>query len=304
MDWHVDERKKYLKSLGHTKPKKNQLNCLYYIAKEKKLKTSKYMKKNDLIEKILEYEENQKNTINNNNCRYKRLLYKNSNILKYYGELNDKNKFNGFGTYYYKNGNIACTGEWKNNKLNGKAKAYNEDNKLIYDGEWLDHKCKGKGKEYKDNKLIYDGEWLEHKYNGKGNKYLNGEKIYSGFWMDNKRYGDGKEYLNGKKIYSGFWFNNKRHGYGYEYNNNKFLKSGIWFDGVFQNVNYNFNKPSCYTKKDDIKYPDDVMKFIHSKKKTKKEKYKLLLKYHQDKNKNNKLCTQISQKLNDLIIDR
>lgn len=57
------------------------------------------------------------------------------NHLSYSGEVKDGEE-NGYGTWYYENGQAEYEGEIKNGKPHGKGSRYGEDGQLIYSGEW------------------------------------------------------------------------------------------------------------------------------------------------------------------------
>jgi hypothetical protein len=71
----IEERRIELNTLGHTKPKKNSENCLYYLADKYKIK-KKSLKKKELIEIIIkhEIEHNIQFDININNQYTERIL--------------------------------------------------------------------------------------------------------------------------------------------------------------------------------------------------------------------------------------
>jgi len=61
------------------------------------------------------------------------LFYDNGNIQYKGNFMNDS--FDGFGNYYYKNGNIYI-GNMTKNKRNGEGVLYNKNNNIIYSGLW------------------------------------------------------------------------------------------------------------------------------------------------------------------------
>jgi hypothetical protein len=78
----------------------------------------------------------------------------------YKGEFKD-NKFNGKGTYYYKDGSVY-TGDWSENKKNG------EGTLIFADGD------------------KYTGRFRDDKFNGRGTYITADGKVTSGSWVNNE----------------------------------------------------------------------------------------------------------------------
>ena len=78
---------------------------------------------------------------------------------------------------YYKNGDLKYEGELKNGKLNGYGTQYFKDGQ-IYVGEFKNNKKHGFGIEYYINDDKYDGEWRNNSFNGKGIYYCNIDNSY------------------------------------------------------------------------------------------------------------------------------
>ena len=106
--------------------------------------------------------------------------YYNTGGLKFKGQYNNGNKWNGEGydtlnnivyelkdgkgliKEYYKNGNLIFEGEYLKGEKNGKGKEYEcFGGILLFEGEYLNGKRNGKGKGYYDNGIIkFDGIYL------------------------------------------------------------------------------------------------------------------------------------------------
>lgn len=136
-----------------------------------------------------------------------RKQYYSDGTLKYDGEIKN-NLPDGFGIYYYKNGDI-------------------------YKGRFVKNKKSGKGElEYKNGDL-YSGEFSNDQKNGKGvYTWANGEK-YNGDWKEDMINGQGTYKFKNGDEYSGAWFNNKMHGEGIY---TPF--DGISIDGTWENNHY------------------------------------------------------------------
>ena len=103
----------------------------------------------------------------------------------YEGEFLD-GVYDGRGTYFWKNGNIKFTGNWKNNMRHGKGKIY-ENNSLIFNGVWKNNLKNGIGQKYNKGNLIFDGIWKDDNKHGYGKEYDEVENLINeGIWEKNK----------------------------------------------------------------------------------------------------------------------
>ena len=184
--------------------------------------------------------------------------------IKYYGELEKKNKIRqGRGIQTWKYGK-KYIGYFENDKACGKGKIFFE-NGDIYDGEMSNNEPNGKGIFINKNGEKYEGLFKNGKKDGKGKEKYNDGSKYIGYfkndlkngkgefiWADGSKYngefknneinGKGKYISIDKKEYNGEWLNNKFHGLGTftwpdgrkyigEYKND--LKDGY---GIFENI--------------------------------------------------------------------
>jgi hypothetical protein len=92
---------------------------------------------------------------------YKRVFYPNTNKLRYEGELIDGKILNGYGTFYFENGN-KYIGQFKVNKMDGNGTLYLK-NKDKYIGEFKNGKKNGKGIYVFSNGIKLEGEWKKDK---------------------------------------------------------------------------------------------------------------------------------------------
>jgi hypothetical protein len=157
---------------------------------------------------------------------------------------------NGFGTYYYGDGKMVYTGNFKGGRKNGQGELIFKG-EYKYVGEWKDGRRSGKGVAYYDNGWIYDGFWLNDTYSGQGKLVTGGSangiregEFKDGYLISGKdiSWGETKEgnfvdtYLNGKGTiyysngdrYVGFFKKGSKTGKGTIY-----YKNGDKYEGAF-----------------------------------------------------------------------
>ena len=98
------------------------------------------------------------------------------NHIIYYGEIKNNNKKDGYGIFYYSNGDIEYEGQWKDDKVDGYG-IYYCSNGNKYEGQLKDDKSDGYGILYYSNgDIAYEGQWKDDKFDGYGiYYYLNGK---------------------------------------------------------------------------------------------------------------------------------
>ena len=181
--------------------------------------------------------------------RWKKITYNQGG--EYEGELKG-NKRNGFGYYFFSNGDIYC-GYWKNDQKEGKGSFFYADGKQ-YAGEFKNDKRNGKGILFLTDGSFLNGDWKDDQlcgkagcYNAKDNTAYRGDVVngvrngfgclsynkdgaeYIGQWKNGKRCGKGY-YLDNNFEYFGEWENDQPHGKGKAY-----LKDGSLFIGTMKN---------------------------------------------------------------------
>lgn len=176
------------------------------------------------------------------------LLYDGKYMI-YEGNLNENDKFNGYGILYYTPkiiekfkkgviGKIKYEGEFKNGFYNGEGKSYYENGNIKLRGEF-NNGVFIRGIEYYTNgKINVDSRInckIENsKYTGYIKKYNNdGTIIYEGDVVDHMYDGYGILYYpSGNLQYIGEWLNHAYHGYGTFYDD---ASNGIIYKGEFKN---------------------------------------------------------------------
>ena len=171
--------------------------------KDKKLKSSSNIMKNNLDKKLLELgsfiskdeynsfiSQNIHNYIQQNKLNYEKyispnittlstnpLKFKNNNI--YYGNWSTNGQMEGYGIYYLSNSNIITEGIWNNgNNIFGRIFFQNGD---IYEGEIKNSLPNGKGKMmFISNKESYKGDFKMGEISGEGTYIFSDNTEYNG----------------------------------------------------------------------------------------------------------------------------
>ncbi|MBR5250975.1 MAG: hypothetical protein IKV38_03045 [Clostridia bacterium] len=169
---------------------------------------------------------------------------------KYVGDYKN-NLRSGYGTYYWKDG-TKYVGLWENDLKHGLGThSFTDGSK--YRGEWYNDNKDGKGTYYYANGDKYVGEWKNDKKNGQGTYYYFDGSKYIGDWKDNERTGYGK-YIYFKNTYDeGEYLANKRHGKVKTFTLNKLLNEGEYKndqkDGEFIEYYFDNTKQECVYSK-------------------------------------------------------
>lgn len=89
--------------------------------------------------------------------------------IRYIGDFNCNDLFEGFGIYYNQVGNKIYEGFWKNGLMDGKGIFYYKG-LILHQGDWKEGKKHGNGIRYYKNSSVvqYDGEWRDGKKHGHG----------------------------------------------------------------------------------------------------------------------------------------
>lgn len=184
----------------------------------------------------------------------------------YVGEFINGRK-EGFGRYYFKNGNIY-NGQWHENHMHGKGSmkfksgdfyegawyhdqrhgkgVYKYADGSVYEGEFANGIVQGHGQMMKDD-LSYTGDWLKGLKNGQGYLVISGPdqyEEYRGEFLLGKYHGKGywKHEKDGiTTIYNGNWRDGRRYGEGTYSINGREVK-GVWLE------NECTGKGTCTTK--------------------------------------------------------
>ena len=120
---------------------------------------------------------------------------KSADGTKYEGDWK-KSKRHGRGTLWVKRNKKSVkqyAGEWVADKMEGFG-FYYYDNGDVYRGNWLQNKRSGNGLMEYANGDVFDGEWLNDVRQGPGTLYLENGNIYDGHWMNDMKEGPGRFY--------------------------------------------------------------------------------------------------------------
>lgn len=159
-------------------------------------------------------------TINYNNGYYK-------------GEVDERGRRHGEGTYYWGDGSFI-RGKWYEDKaVSGK---YVWPNGTYYEGTVEDNGKKisvtGKGTTYFKSGAIYEGYHRDSFEDGKGTMYYTDGAVYKGHWEKGNFYGNGKLTFYEGICYIGFFdFRDNK----LEFRGKKIMPSGSYYEGTFIN---------------------------------------------------------------------
>ena len=153
--------------------------------------------------------------------------YKSDSSYRYFGPINNKAKFEGYGEVYYNNG--VYKGELKNGFRNGIG-SYLWNNGTIYEGGWKNGNKSGYGEVYYSNGNSYCGEWIKDEKSGQGEFCWNTGGWLVGTWYKNHVNGYAESYYPNGDIYKGDFSYSKKSGNGEYYWNN-----GNYYKGQFYN---------------------------------------------------------------------
>lgn len=161
-------------------------------------------------------------------------------LTAYDGEYkNDKR--DGFGAYYFNNGNICYIGDWSENRRNGVGISFKSGDRSMYVSKWENNCPVGVGAKFDENgnfkfiarynqgtleglgmTFLQDGDsvlvshWSEDRMSEKGTLFdIHGTLLYHGTLRGGKRDGVGTQYTpDGQVSYHGGWKNGFYHGEG------------------------------------------------------------------------------------------
>ena len=180
--------------------KKNSVNLFQGIFNNGKLENYCYAvySKNSII-----YIGNFKNNLRNGAGKEIYLGTQEKNFSKFEGiYLNDVKLH---GTFFWKDGSFYSGSINNNEKFNGKGKYFWKKTNEIYEGEWYNGQMSGNGKMTYSDGSVYEGKFFENKKNGMGiYTWGEGGKCYVGEWKNDLMDGNGK-FLNGDKLITGIW---------------------------------------------------------------------------------------------------
>ncbi|KAK4475451.1 hypothetical protein MN116_000798 [Schistosoma mekongi] len=143
-----------------------------------------------------------------------------------------KDKRNGVGTYFYRNGYYKYHGEWINSKKWGNGRFSMKDGSF-YEGSFIDGEMYGKGRRfYAISKSEYTGHFVFGERHGYGLMVYGDGSTYKGDWCHNLQQGNG-EYIDANKCkYVGGFFQNKRSGPGCLHSHT-FSYTGYWQNDIY-----------------------------------------------------------------------
>lgn len=157
-------------------------------------------------------------------------------MTSYEGEYLD-GKRHGFGTYYYKDGNLCYAGTWKDDRRDGLGVSFRDSDHALHVSGWKDGHPEGLVTLFdSDGNLRYSGRMENGKKEGAG-VAVNGKDgtVFVGQWAGGEATGLGSAFdREGRLLYYGGWQDGKRHGRGTEFD----INGGVVFDGEFRDGKY------------------------------------------------------------------
>lgn len=160
----------------------------------------------------------------------------NNGMTSYEGEYLDS-KRHGFGTYYYKDGNLCYAGGWKEDRRDGLGVSFRDSDHALHVATWQDGKPQGLVTLFdKDGNLRYSGRMEDGKKEGAG-VMIDGKDgtVFVGQFSGGEATGLGSAFdQDGRLLYYGGWKDGRRHGQGTEFDRN----GVVIFDGEFRDGKY------------------------------------------------------------------
>jgi len=147
----------------------------------------------------------------------------------YVGAKNANGKKEGYGVWYYENGDLY-EGNWANDVKEGYGKYVYCDGD-VYEGGWHLGKRHGKGKFTYLNGNFYDGDWIAGKKQGKGLYIFTTGDTYEGDWYMDNMHGTGTYTYSNGDIYTGGYENDKREGFAVYTFADGTIEEGNWHEG-------------------------------------------------------------------------
>ena len=120
-----------------------------------------------------------------------------------YYEVNSQTPFTGSSLWYYENGQLEASRNWKDGEQDGPEEIYYENGQLSFKRNWKDGELDGPEEYYYENgQLSFKGNWKDGKEDGPYEVYYeNGQLKSKGNLKDGKEEGLSKNYdENGKRI--------------------------------------------------------------------------------------------------------
>lgn len=154
----------------------------------------------------------------------------------YEGEYLD-GKRHGFGSYYYKDGNLCYAGSWKEDRRDGLGVSFRDSDHALHVANWQEGQPQGLVTLFdSQGNLRYSGRMENGKKEGAG-VIVNARDgtVFVGQWAGGEATGLGSAFdRDGRLLYYGGWKDGKRHGQGTEFDQN----GSVIFDGEFREGKY------------------------------------------------------------------
>lgn len=162
----------------------------------------------------------------------------NARPAAYRGEYQDGRR-HGFGSAYYKDGQLSYAGFWNGGKKEGLGVSFRDGDHALHIARWENGKPGGFVSLFdSQGNLRYGGRFENGKKQGAGVS-VNPQDgtIFVGKWQEGQPTGVGSAFdQEGNLLYYGQWKDGKRHGQGTEFDRNgTIVFDGEWRDGKYHN---------------------------------------------------------------------
>lgn len=154
-------------------------------------------------------------------------------LTAYEGALKN-GKRDGFGSYYYQDGQLCYAGYWQDNMREGLGVSFRRGDNALHVSNWKkNHPGEFATLFDRTGNLKFGGRIVNGKKQGVGFSYNEMEgSVFVGKWVNNEQTGHGSKFdKQGNLLYTGEWQNGKRHGIGISFDQSgDILFSGEWRD--------------------------------------------------------------------------
>lgn len=157
-------------------------------------------------------------------------------LTAYEGDYKD-GKRQGFGSQYYKNGDLSYAGFWNDDKKDGLGASFREGDHALHVSRWVQGRPGQQVSLFdKEGSLRFGGRIVGGKKEGAGVSINSADgSVMVTKWVAGQDTGLASAFdPEGNLLYYGSWKNGKRHGHGTEFDKN----GGIVFDGEWRDGQY------------------------------------------------------------------
>ncbi len=148
-------------------------------------------------------------------------------------------KRHGFGSYYYKDGNLCYAGFWKEDRRDGLGVSFRDSDHALHVANWKNGQPGGLVSLFDANGSLRFGGRIENGKKEGAGVVLDAQDgtVFVGQWKGGEPTGLGSAFdQEGRLLYYGQWKNGLRHGHGTEFDQNgAVVFDGQWREGAYYN---------------------------------------------------------------------